>query len=46
MRLSVPAPVITMSLLARFRSRQAESFGAKLIAALRREFGGHAVRTS
>jgi 6-phosphogluconate dehydrogenase len=46
MRLSVPAPVITMSLLARFRSRQTESFGAKLIAALRREFGGHAVRTS
>ena len=45
-RLSVPAPVITMSLLARFRSRQTESFGAKLIAALRREFGGHAVRTS
>ena len=45
LRLDVPAPVITMSLLARFRSRQAESFGAKLIAALRREFGGHAVRT-
>jgi len=45
LRLDVPAPVITMSLLARFRSRQTESFGAKLIAALRREFGGHAVRT-
>jgi 6-phosphogluconate dehydrogenase len=45
MRLNVPAPVITMSLLARFRSRQTESFGAKLIAALRREFGGHAVQT-
>jgi 6-phosphogluconate dehydrogenase len=43
MRLSVPAPVITLSLLARFRSRQEESFGAKLIAALRKEFGGHAV---
>jgi 6-phosphogluconate dehydrogenase len=42
----VPAPVITTALLARFRSRQTESFGAKLIAALRREFGGHAVRTS
>jgi 6-phosphogluconate dehydrogenase len=42
-RLSVPAPVITMSLLARFRSRQEESFGARLIAALRKEFGGHAV---
>ncbi|HUC40295.1 MAG TPA: decarboxylating 6-phosphogluconate dehydrogenase [Gemmatimonadales bacterium] len=45
MRLDVPAPVITLSLLARFRSRQEESFGAKLIAALRREFGGHAVQT-
>jgi 6-phosphogluconate dehydrogenase len=46
MRLDVPAPVITLSLLARFRSRQAESFGAKVIAALRNEFGGHAVKTS
>jgi 6-phosphogluconate dehydrogenase len=45
MRLDVPAPVITMSLLARFRSRQEESFGAKVIAALRAEFGGHAVQT-
>ena len=45
-RLNVPAPVITLSLLARFRSRQEESFGAKVIAALRKEFGGHAVRTS
>ncbi|HMG19559.1 MAG TPA: decarboxylating 6-phosphogluconate dehydrogenase [Gemmatimonadales bacterium] len=45
MRLDVPAPVITLSLLARFRSRQQESFGAKVIAALRHEFGGHAVRT-
>ncbi|HKC80248.1 MAG TPA: decarboxylating 6-phosphogluconate dehydrogenase [Gemmatimonadaceae bacterium] len=45
MRLDVAAPVITMSLLARFRSRQQESFGAKVIAALRHEFGGHAVRT-
>jgi 6-phosphogluconate dehydrogenase len=45
MRLNVPAPVITLSLLARFRSRQEESFGAKVIAALRREFGGHAVQT-
>ncbi len=45
MRLDVPAPVITLSLLARFRSRQEESFGARVIAALRNEFGGHAVRT-
>ncbi|MFI5214249.1 MAG: phosphogluconate dehydrogenase (NAD(+)-dependent, decarboxylating) [Gemmatimonadales bacterium] len=42
--LDVPAPVITLSLLARFRSRQEESFGAKVIAALRNEFGGHAVK--
>ncbi len=40
----VPAPVITLSLLARLASRQDESFGAKVIAALRREFGGHGVR--
>ena len=45
MRLDVPAPVITLSLLARLRSRQEESFGAKVIAALRNEFGGHAVQT-
>jgi 6-phosphogluconate dehydrogenase len=45
LRLDVPAPVITLSLLARLRSRQEESFGAKLIAALRKEFGGHAVQT-
>ncbi len=44
-RLDVPAPVITLSLLARLRSRQQESFGAKVIAALRNEFGGHAVQT-
>ena len=42
--LDVPAPVITLSLQARFRSRQADSFGAKVIAALRNEFGGHAVK--
>jgi 6-phosphogluconate dehydrogenase len=40
----VPAPVITLSLLARLASRQDESFAAKVIAALRREFGGHPVR--
>ncbi|MBW1742306.1 MAG: decarboxylating 6-phosphogluconate dehydrogenase [Deltaproteobacteria bacterium] len=40
----VPAPVITLSLLERFRSRQEESFGAKVIAALRNEFGGHGVK--
>ena len=42
----IPAPVLTLSLLARFASRQEESFSAKVIAALRREFGGHAVKTA
>jgi 6-phosphogluconate dehydrogenase len=40
----VPAPVTALSLFARFASRQDESFSAKVIAALRREFGGHAVQ--
>ncbi|HTD37367.1 MAG TPA: decarboxylating 6-phosphogluconate dehydrogenase [Candidatus Limnocylindrales bacterium] len=40
----VPAPVITLSLLSRFVSRQEESFSAKVIAALRNQFGGHAVK--
>jgi len=40
----VPAPVINLSLLQRFRSRQKESFSAKVIAALRNEFGGHEVK--
>jgi 6-phosphogluconate dehydrogenase len=44
--LDVPAPVITLSLLTRFRSRQSDSFGAKVIAALRNEFGGHAVKST
>ncbi|HEX5725501.1 MAG TPA: decarboxylating 6-phosphogluconate dehydrogenase [Longimicrobiaceae bacterium] len=41
--LDVPAPVITLSLLARFRSRQEQSYAAQVIAALRSQFGGHAV---
>ncbi len=41
---NVPAPVITLSLLARLASRQDESFSAKVIAALRNQFGGHAVK--
>jgi 6-phosphogluconate dehydrogenase len=40
----VPAPIITLSLQARFRSRQAESYGAKILSALRNQFGGHAVK--
>jgi 6-phosphogluconate dehydrogenase len=43
---SVPAPVITASLFARFASRQDESFAAKVNAALRAQFGGHAVRSA
>jgi 6-phosphogluconate dehydrogenase len=42
---SVPAPVITLSLLSRFSSRQDESYSAKVIAALRNQFGGHAVKS-
>ncbi len=42
----VPAPVLTLALLMRFRSRQEESFAAKVNAALRNEFGGHAVKKS
>ena len=41
----VPAPVITLSLFERFRSRQANSFTDRMLAALRNEFGGHAVKT-
>ena len=41
--LNVPAPVITLSLQMRFRSRQEESYGAQVIAALRNQFGGHAI---
>jgi 6-phosphogluconate dehydrogenase len=41
----VPATLLAHSLFARFRSRQDESFGAKLIAALRQEFGGHRVKS-
>jgi 6-phosphogluconate dehydrogenase (decarboxylating) len=43
--LDVPAPVITTSLMTRFRSRQDESYGARVLAALRQQFGGHAVKT-
>jgi len=41
---AVPIPAIADSLFARFRSRQDDSFSAKVIAALRREFGGHPVK--
>jgi 6-phosphogluconate dehydrogenase len=42
---AVPAPALAMSLFVRFRSRQADSFSAKVLAALRNEFGGHPVKT-
>jgi 6-phosphogluconate dehydrogenase len=42
----VPAWVITQALFTRFRSRQDDSYGAKVLAALRNEFGGHAVKSS
>ena len=42
----VPASVITLALLARFASRQDESFAAKVNAALRNQFGGHAVKAA
>jgi 6-phosphogluconate dehydrogenase len=41
---SVPAPTITAALFARFRSRRENSFADRLLAALRNQFGGHAVR--
>lgn len=42
--LAVPAPVITAALQARFVSRKEENFAAKLLAAMRNQFGGHAVK--
>ena len=42
--LAVPTPAITAALYQRFRSRQEEPFGARMLAALRNQFGGHAVR--
>jgi 6-phosphogluconate dehydrogenase len=42
----VPVPVISAALFARFTSRQEESFAAKVNAALRNQFGGHAVRSA
>lgn len=43
LELGVPAPIITTSLMVRFRSQQEDSFAGKVVAALRNEFGGHAV---
>jgi 6-phosphogluconate dehydrogenase len=41
---AVPLPVITLALQMRFRSRQEDSFAARLLSALRHQFGGHNVR--
>ncbi len=41
---AIPIPVITQSLYERFASRQPERFSAKIVAALRKQFGGHAVK--
>ena len=42
--LAVPTPVITAALYQRFRSRQEQPFSGRMLAALRNQFGGHAVR--
>ena len=44
--LAVPTPVITLSLQQRFRSRQDQPLGGRLLAALRNQFGGHSVRSA
>ena len=43
--LGVSAPVITLSLLQRLRSRDPDSFTDKLLAAMRNQFGGHAIKS-
>jgi len=42
--LDVPAPIIALSLFERLRSRDADSYSDKLLAAMRNEFGGHAIK--
>jgi 6-phosphogluconate dehydrogenase len=41
---NVPAEILTLSLMRRFRSRQEDTFTDRVLAALRAEFGGHAVK--
>jgi 6-phosphogluconate dehydrogenase len=43
---AVPVPVITAALFTRFRSREDNPFSERLLAALRNQFGGHAVKKS
>lgn len=45
MEQETPAPMIALSLMMRYRSRQEDTFTGKVIAAIRREFGGHPVKT-
>ena len=45
MEMEVPTPVIALSLLMRYRSRQEDTFAGRVVAAIRREFGGHPVKT-
>ena len=45
MEREVPTPTIALSLLMRYRSRHEDTFAGKVVAAIRREFGGHAVKT-
>jgi 6-phosphogluconate dehydrogenase len=42
--MDIPAPIITLALMVRLRSREGESFGSKVVAALRNQFGGHMVK--
>ena len=42
--LDVPAPVITLALLARLRSRDGDSYADRLLAAMRQQFGGHSIK--
>ncbi|MBL8050728.1 MAG: 6-phosphogluconate dehydrogenase, partial [Anaerolineales bacterium] len=44
--LDVPAPVITLALQMRFASRDEENYPARMLAALRNQFGGHAIKKS
>ena len=42
--LDVPAPIITHSLISRLRSRDEDSYADRLLAAMRNQFGGHAIK--
>ncbi len=43
---ATPAPVLALSLMMRFRSRQADSYAGKLLSAMRNQFGGHATKAA